>query len=40
MDKVVSNYSQKEKIIYLFKNFEYMMTLMSITATYFLTTGI
>ncbi len=26
--------------MYLVKNFEYMMTLLSITATYFLTTGI
>lgn len=36
----MSKYSNKEKIVYLVKNFEFMMTLLSITATYFLTTGI
>lgn len=40
IDKIVSKYSTKEKIGYLVKNFEFMMTLISITATYFLTTGI
>ena len=40
MDYIVSKYSNKQKILYFLKNFEYMMTLLSITATYFLTTGI
>ena len=39
-EKVVQTYNTWGKIWYLVKNFEYIMTLFSITATYFLTTGI
>lgn len=40
MNKVVKDYTSFQKIIYLITNFEYIGTLLCITAVYFLTTGI
>jgi len=40
LDRELSKASTSAKILYLLKNFEYMAILFTLTAVYFITTGI
>lgn len=40
LNKIVENYTIKQKIIFLFTNFNFMILLLSLTGVYYVTTGI
>ncbi len=40
MNKIVENYTIRQKIIYLFTNSNFMILLISLTGIYYVTTGI